>query len=184
MRVMAGEQIHIGEAVVIRDGVAFRARVETGGIQIRLPVPPSLNNMFPSKRGKRVAAVPAGPATISRDAYRAAVAGAKEKMGGRVKSKEYENWIRLADAAYMQQRVTVPGLAPRLRVAAGSTFSVDIWMPKIRGDIDNRIKAILDFLVRVGLTLDDRHARRVCIEEDLSLDRECVVIVAQRKANV
>lgn len=152
--------------------------------EIRLPIPPSLNNMFPSKRGKRAAAVPAGPATISRDDYRAAVAGAKEKMGGRVKSKEYENWIRLADASFMQQKMTVPGLASRLRVAADSTFSVDIRMPKIRGDLDNRIKAILDFLVRVGLTLDDRHARRVAIEEDLSLDRECVVTVAQRKPNV
>lgn len=154
--------------------------------EIRLPIPPSLNNMFPSKRGKRAAAVPAGPATISRDDYRAAVAGAKEKMGGRVKSKEYENWIRLADASFMQQKATSGELREhmRLRGDSFSTFGVEIRMPKIRGDLDNRIKAILDFLVRVGLTLDDRHARRVSIEEDLSLDRECVVTVAQRKPNV
>jgi Holliday junction resolvase RusA-like endonuclease len=146
-------------------------------ITLKLPVPPSLNNMFPSKRGKKTVAVPGNGVRLTREAYRDAVTAAETKGLGRTKSREYKDWIKRADAMFMMQRV-----ADRKNFVEGrlATFQVRIRVPKIRGDIDNRIKAILDFLVRVGLTLDDRYARCVAIEEDLTLKGECVVTIAQR----
>jgi len=154
-------------------------------IELRLPVPPSLNNMFPTKRGKQTAAVPGNGVRLTAAAYRSAIESATTKGLGRTKSRDYKDWIKRADAMFTEQRMRDSGLRRQVWVGNLATYSVDIRVPKTRGDIDNRIKAILDFLVRVGLTLDDRHARRVSIEEDLTLPKgECVVTIAQRDTDV
>lgn len=128
-------------------------------ITLTLPVPPSLNNLYPTVVKKEKS--PTGLASIgrvSREDYLAAVSGAKPKTR-RIKSRDYEDWIRRADAMLMMQKPKFRG-----RTIEGK-WGVGILMPPETADLDNRIKPILDFLVRLGLTPDDRHARRILIEE-------------------
>jgi Holliday junction resolvase RusA-like endonuclease len=45
-------------------------------------------------------------------------------------------------------------------------FKINVTLDRrsMRGDIDNRMKAILDALHINGITDDDRHCERICIE--------------------
>jgi Holliday junction resolvase RusA-like endonuclease len=80
---------------------------------------------------------------------------------GRVPSAKLVAWKREAAAVLQGQVQPVSG-----------PFTVEILLPeKTRGDIDNRIKPILDALVTAGATPDDRLARKVSIER---ADREDV----------
>lgn len=57
--------------------------------------------------------------------------------------------------------------AQRIASLDADRFAVSIRLPvKMRGDIDNRVKPILDALVSNRLTPDDRYAWRVSIERD------------------
>lgn len=85
---------------------------------------------------------------------------------GRVKSQRYREWIEAADAHLIAQR---PG-------SIEGPYEIAISIPKVRGDVDGRMKPILDYLVSRGLTSDDRHCRRASIERDETLT-ECVVTV-------
>ncbi|MEM7730504.1 MAG: RusA family crossover junction endodeoxyribonuclease [Pseudomonadota bacterium] len=64
----------------------------------------------------------------------------------RVKTRDYQRWIDMAGwecLAHRQRKVSGP-------------YRVVIGVPRgVRGDIDNRIKPVLDLLVRQGLTDDD-----------------------------
>jgi Holliday junction resolvase RusA-like endonuclease len=90
-------------------------------IEISLPTPPSLNNLYFNVPGR-----------------------------GRVKSKRYTAWQWEATAAIHQQRPEkITGhYTARLRVP-------------LRGDVDGKIKAVLDLLAALQITPDDRFCMSV-----------------------
>ena len=74
----------------------------------------------------------------------------------RVVSDAYEAWRTLAGLKLNLHRVEPFGRAP---------VQIDISVNEdLKGDIDNRIKAPLDLLVKHGIIEDDRFVRRVSIE--------------------
>lgn len=93
---------------------------------------------------------------------------------GRAKTRECDDWIRSAGFYLMQQKewkkhkITGP-------------FELKIKVPQdMRGDIDNRVKLILDILgpKNLGATPDDRHAQRVSIERSAEVPEfDCYVTV-------
>jgi crossover junction endodeoxyribonuclease RusA len=79
---------------------------------------------------------------------------------GRVKSRVYRDWLRDADAHFLMQK--------RRIASVEGEYEVAIKLPKAtRGDVDNRTKAVLDFMVSRGITADDRHCRKVSTERAL-----------------
>lgn len=98
-------------------------------IVLRLPVPPSVNNLYSNRPGR-----------------------------GRYKTSAYRRWIVEADGWYMTQKpLRLPSII--------GPYTASIRIPEdTRGDIDNRGKAILDYLVRVALTSDDKMCRKIEIE--------------------
>jgi Holliday junction resolvase RusA-like endonuclease len=76
---------------------------------------------------------------------------------GRYKSQRYKEWEIEADYWFRQQSCDV----------VIGAYIVEITLPEmIRGDIDNRSKALIDFLVAKGLTPDDKHMWKVSIERN------------------
>jgi crossover junction endodeoxyribonuclease RusA len=90
---------------------------------------------------------------------------------GRVKTKKYRDWLRQADVYYMLQQLgkQKPVLEP---------YRCKMLFPiGLPGDIDGRAKLIIDWLVKRGLTLDDKHCRRLLLEfeEHVSSPRSTTV---------
>jgi Holliday junction resolvase RusA-like endonuclease len=78
----------------------------------------------------------------------------KNARRGRVKTDAYKDWITEAGYCYNTQKKRGPDIE--------GPYRVEIHLPKnVRGDIDNRQKAVLDFLVMVGATPDDKHCQSV-----------------------
>lgn len=78
------------------------------------------------------------------------------KGGARVfRSGDYAAWIKEAGLEVIVQRSA--GLREGLPAGA-YTFAIAV-NPKDAGDIDNRIKAALDLLVRMSVTADDKNNR-------------------------
>lgn len=110
-------------------------------IVLRLPVPPSTNNLY------------------------------FNRARGRSRTKQYRDWVSMADAAFYEQE------AHKLKQITGPC-EVKIRLPKIRGDISNRIKAVEDYLVSRCLTGDDKNNRAVSIRLDPQMTGEfCEVTV-------
>jgi Holliday junction resolvase RusA-like endonuclease len=152
------------------DQLRRRLRGEGSMITLRLPIPPSLNNMYPTvvrKEDKGSTAL-ASAGRISRENYLAAVTGAKPNLR-RIKSADYKKWIKAAGAMLLTQKAKTRGASIR------GKWGVTIKMPLETPDLDNRIKPLLDFVVNLGLTPDDRHARYVLILESESVRDECEV---------
>lgn len=96
-------------------------------------------------------------------------------MRGRAKSKEYSKWCVYAKAAI---KVGVPEAE-----AIVGKFIVAINLPrKMRGDIDNRVKGILDALVTSGRIQDDRHMEELHVCR--RADREFATIIVRRFQDV
>mgnify|MGYP006935480895 CR=1 FL=1 len=77
---------------------------------------------------------------------------------GRVKSRRYTAWRSLAVGLILVQA--------KGGVRMGGKIAVTINLPsKILGDIDNRVKPILDALVTSGRIDDDRHVQRITVEK-------------------
>jgi hypothetical protein len=82
---------------------------------------------------------------------------------GRIRSAKLRDWVRRADAMYMLQ-----GLG-RMAPIKGF-YSVKITMPwDMKGDEDNRVKVVLDWLVSRKLTPDDRFMRGHQVKRDPEL---------------
>ena len=81
---------------------------------------------------------------------------------GRYKTRSYREWTRLADGLLLMQMPIAKTCGP---------YEVRIRLPRTRGDIDNRCKPAMDYLVSRNLTDDDKHARRVTVEIDPALGR-------------
>lgn len=94
----------------------------------------------------------------------------KRGGGGRFKSNRYTAWIESANKHYMtQKRATKPVRGP---------YEAKIRLPQdMRGDVDNRTKLLLDYLVRLELTDDDKHCAKLTVERDPGLAGECVVTI-------
>jgi Holliday junction resolvase RusA-like endonuclease len=85
----------------------------------------------------------------------------------RVRTAQYNAWIEQAGLVLNRQK---PG-----RVEG--SFVVSVALPAaIRGDIDNRYKALGDLMVTHGITEDDAKLRKLIIErcEDATDARVCV----------
>jgi len=92
---------------------------------------------------------------------------------GRVASKELKEWKAAAGWQIKTQ--------PRAQFAG--PFTIRLLLPKdMRGDVDNRLKPVLDLLVSLSITPDDRFAKSVSSERfpDIA-PNECVVIVESAK---
>lgn len=97
---------------------------------INLPYPPTVNALFRNVPGK-----------------------------GRVKTKRYLQWSRVASNEIMAQRVAFP-----VNKIEGP-FEVHITLDANRkGDIDNYVKAIIDVIVNMDVVDDDRHLKRFTVE--------------------
>ena len=91
---------------------------------------------------------------------------------GRVKVATYRQW---QDAAVAMIRVSIP-TAKRI----AGRISVAILLPTgMRGDCDNRIKPILDALVKSGRIDDDRNVIKVSAEKALLCADTAFVSVSQ-----
>ena len=80
--------------------------------------------------------------------------------GGRFMSAEYKAW-RIESGYAIKQSMRVHGW-------------VEIWIQvpaKMRGDIDNRIKPILDLMVEHGCIDDDKWVWRIVIERSHSIEK-------------
>lgn len=93
---------------------------------------------------------------------------------GRAKSKRYTEWLKEADKWYQLQRLH------ELKPIAGPR-AIHIRLPKIRGDIDNRIKLPVDYLVSRGLTGDDKLNVSITVEIDPDMEvKFCWITVTER----
>jgi Holliday junction resolvase RusA-like endonuclease len=70
--------------------------------------------------------------------------------GRAFKSERYRVWLRAADNEFLQHR------KKWLPVAGNFRVHITLNDKRRRGDADNRIKALLDFLQRVGLIENDK----------------------------
>jgi len=73
---------------------------------------------------------------------------------GRVKTRKYEAWCSAAGWELEIQR------AGQIK----GPYEAAITLPPVRGDIDNRAKALLDLLVAHGVTGDDRLCRSLTVK--------------------
>lgn len=112
-------------------------------ISIKLPLPPSTNNLYCNRRGG--------------------------KGYGRIKTQAYRRWQLDADQWLLAQWRRLG----RPQIAGGC--EIRIRLPKVRGDISNRIKAAEDFLVSRLITSDDKNNRKVSVEVDPGLADFCVI---------
>lgn len=83
---------------------------------------------------------------------------------GRVKTRAYRDWLLQADGYYLMQK---RGLTP-----LEGKYSFIMRVPaNMRGDVDGRLKAILDFLVSRNLTSDDSQCWSSKVERDESIEK-------------
>lgn len=117
-------------------------------IELELPVPPSVNNLYYNNRRK--------------------FSKSGRKLPGRLKTAAYRKWLDEADGWYLLQKRTItPVRGP---------CSILIMVPKSRADRTNLIKALEDFLVSREITGDDRHNHTVTISTTPDIDR-CKIII-------
>lgn len=85
----------------------------------------------------------------------------------RVKTRDYRIWSEEARVDVLAQQVPlIPG-----RIA------VDIVVCKFRGDIDNRLKAILDSMVANDIIEDDSHINDLRIRHGEAKENRCTIRV-------
>lgn len=95
---------------------------------------------------------------------------ANRRRGGRYKTKRYLEWIKKAGAEV---------LLARPRPIQGS-YALSLTLPKIRGDADNRIKAVNDLLVDMCLVGDDSQCKSIRVEVDDEGPRGLVMVAVER----
>jgi len=89
---------------------------------------------------------------------------------GRVKSVTYNEWLAEADSCAVQQRKTLPKVT--------GPYKVEIVIPRTtKGDIDNRGKAVLDWLATRLITPDDQQCEDIRIKRGNIEDGFCHVLV-------
>jgi len=90
----------------------------------------------------------------------------------RRRSPEYHAWLWEAAIAV--------GFRSGRAIQVVGPYSLRVLLPeKMRGDCDNRLKAVSDFLVSLKFTPDDRHCMRVSAERDSSVPPGRCVVLAE-----
>ncbi len=89
--------------------------------------------------------------------------------------RRYETWKRVCDNLLMATR-------PRPRVTGPFTISITLHEAKRRGDADNRVKAVLDWLQRGGVIENDSLADTVSISWGYAPEGCCVRIYPSEPA--
>jgi Holliday junction resolvase RusA-like endonuclease len=87
-----------------------------------------------------------------------------QKTKRRFKSQRYRDWEAEAGSSLWEQKP--------LGTVIGA-YEVAIILPEMmRGDVDNRIKAVVDFLgpKGMGLTPDDKHMWKVSVERNPNVE--------------
>jgi crossover junction endodeoxyribonuclease RusA len=106
-------------------------------IILKLPVPPSVNGMYATARGRRI------------------------------KSRKYRAWLTEAGWELQRQKVG----------CVGGPWEIDVALPAdLRGDIDNRCKAILDLLVKHRVVDDDKHCQRLSVAKAVTVASVVITI--------
>ena len=91
---------------------------------------------------------------------------------GRAKTAAYTAWLKSADMRWLMQKRTTG------RLKGCGRYGALIEIPAgTRGDVDGRIKLILDYLVSREITDHDRHCWEVTCRRSDALADECRVIV-------
>lgn len=80
------------------------------------------------------------------------------KARGRYKTQPYKNWIATASGELVLQKAHQRSITGR--------YKLSIVLPRIRGDADNRIKALSDFCVAMCLVDDDRYCDEISVKVD------------------
>ena len=83
----------------------------------------------------------------------------------RVKSKDYARWQK--NAVEHLIATAAPVTAPRYSV------NIDLGI-NYQSDIDNRVKPILDALVKAGMISDDRYIDSITVRRDQSIEGSVV----------
>jgi Holliday junction resolvase RusA-like endonuclease len=91
--------------------------------------------------------------------------------GGRANTKDYNEWIE--DAGFYVRKA-------QIKPPQAAYYCLKLLLPyAMRGDIDNRVKPVLDLLVRHRITPDDRKAWSVYVRRDYHLAKDiCRVLVS------
>jgi crossover junction endodeoxyribonuclease RusA len=74
------------------------------------------------------------------------------------RSKAYVDWLRAADAAVMASR-----RFPKKKIEGPFAAHVTLSR-KVRGDLDNRVKGLLDFLQSREIIKNDSNCKRLTVE--------------------
>lgn len=83
---------------------------------------------------------------------------------GRVKTAKYKAWLLKAKMGLLSDANMWSRAAKRIQTAMLDGYEAIIHVPeRMRGDIDGRIKAILDLFVSIGFTPDDKFCRSVTV---------------------
>ena len=100
------------------------------------------------------------------------------KGKGRFKTAAYKAWLTQSDNWILIQWRKIKRL--------DSPYSVTVRVPKTRGDIDNRLKALVDYLVSRKIVPDDRHMRAVSVRVDPELDGKdyCEIEIEEASDNI
>jgi crossover junction endodeoxyribonuclease RusA len=94
---------------------------------------------------------------------------------GRFKTTKYKQWIELATWEFYRQRKSVARIL--------GPYTIEIRLPhNMRGDVDNRTKAMLDLLVDLGVTDDDRYCQQCVAVRDPQRVSDCEVVVRSASA--
>lgn len=80
------------------------------------------------------------------------------KARGRYKTQPYKDWIRTASWELVFQKAHTRSIKGR--------YKLSIVLPRIRGDADNRIKALSDFCVAMCLVDDDQYCDEIHVKVD------------------
>ena len=90
---------------------------------------------------------------------------------GRIKSRDYKSWIRAAGWGVAAAANWQADKRP-----FGPGFTVTLFLPlTMRGELDDRLKPVLDRLVRRRVRVDDRHASQVKAVKATWREPHCVV---------
>lgn len=92
---------------------------------------------------------------------------ANSASGGRHKTRAYREWCNLAGWEVKAQK-------PQ---KVSGKYKLFLTLPKIRGDASNRLKAVEDLLVSLGLVDDDRHCVSVTAVIDPAIQGHAVISV-------
>jgi Holliday junction resolvase RusA-like endonuclease len=138
---------------------------------VNIPVSPSVNNLYFnntfSKNKKAIRLLTRRPGngfikTLTR-----------KNNFGRSKTKAYREWLRQAG---WEIKLSEPKPEP----IVGMYTAQIVVSSKLRGDIDNRVKAVLDLLVSLGLTSDDFYCFKSSIERSNEVDiKRCIVTIRE-----